>query len=89
MEDSQIEVNINYYDSENNYMNAELTKGSMSHGRRYIACIHANTTIIQHETWTQTLEPFSSCSDGMTVDLTPPTPGKVWIGNDRTDFFQV
>jgi len=30
-----------------------------------------------------------TCSDGVTVDLTPPTPGHVWIGIDPTEKYQV
>jgi 6-pyruvoyl-tetrahydropterin synthase len=52
------------------------------HGHRYAVCVHAATTEIQHEKWTEILDEVNSCSDGVTVDLTPPVFGKVWIGSD-------
>ncbi|XP_076113981.1 uncharacterized protein LOC143082265 [Mytilus galloprovincialis] len=54
----------------------------LEHGKRYLVCIHAPRTEIQYEKWTEVLEETNTCSDGVTVDLTPPTPGHVWIGID-------
>lgn len=39
--------------------------------------------------WTQVLPELNICSDGIMVDLTPPTPGQVWIGNVQGTKFQV
>ncbi|XP_076075248.1 uncharacterized protein LOC143046131 isoform X2 [Mytilus galloprovincialis] len=60
----------------------------LTHGRRYSVCIYAPETVIKHEKWTETLDTVTSCSDGVTVDLTPPVPGKVWIGPDPIVFYQ-
>jgi hypothetical protein len=38
---------------------------------------------------TEILDEVNSCSDGVTVDLTPPVFGKVWIGSDPDTLFQV
>ena len=35
------------------------------------------------------MDEVKTCSDGVTVDLTPPTPGHVWIGIDLTEIYQV
>ncbi|XP_033637440.1 uncharacterized protein LOC117298344 isoform X1 [Asterias rubens] len=53
---------------------------SLEHGKCYRICIHADEVTIEHEKWTETLPSVSSCSDGVVVDTTPPTPGSVWIG---------
>ncbi|CAG2200973.1 unnamed protein product [Mytilus edulis] len=60
----------------------------LEHGKRYIVCIHAPRTEIQFEKWTEVLEETNTCSDGVTVDLTPPTPGHVWIGIDPDKKYQ-
>ena len=70
-------------------MNALFINGELVHGQRYIVCIHANATTIQYEDWTLNLEAISTCSDGVTVDLTPPTAGRVWIGTNPTVIYQV
>ena len=59
------------------------------HGTRYTVCVHADLTVIQHETWIETLDPVSSCSDGIVVDLTPPTAGQLWIGSNSGIVYQV
>ncbi|XP_078589451.1 uncharacterized protein LOC144869806 [Branchiostoma floridae x Branchiostoma japonicum] len=59
----------------------------LHHGRRYHICIHANRTVLQFETFDQTLAEVDTCSNGITVDLTPPLPGQVWI-NRRDQAFQ-
>ncbi|XP_038071216.1 uncharacterized protein LOC119740085 [Patiria miniata] len=61
---------------------------SLQHGSCYRICIHANRVVLQHETWNQTLPSVSSCSDGVVVDTTPPTPGSVWIGGGQHQAFQ-
>ncbi|CAC5375033.1 unnamed protein product [Mytilus coruscus] len=60
----------------------------LTHGRQYSVCIYAPKTVIEHEKWTETLDTVTSCSDGVTVDLAPPVPGKVWIGPDPFVFYQ-
>ncbi|XP_076085163.1 uncharacterized protein LOC143055975 isoform X1 [Mytilus galloprovincialis] len=52
----------------------------LEHGKRYTICIYAPSKTLQHEKWTESLKEISVCSDGITVDLTPPITGKVWIG---------
>lgn len=59
------------------------------HGKRYIVCIHAPIREIKYEKWIEVLDEVKSCSDGVTVDLTPPTPGHVWIGIDPSKQYQV
>ena len=61
----------------------------LMHGKRYRICIHADQKTIKHEVWTETLPPVSSCSDGVVVDTTPPTPGSVWIGWNQHQVYQV
>ncbi|WAR05117.1 hypothetical protein MAR_020486 [Mya arenaria] len=75
-------------ETEEEYMNAKFDTGVLKHGKRYIVCIHANETYIYHEKWTQHLGEFMECSDGVTVDITPPISGKVWIGQDKSIFYQ-
>lgn len=66
--------------TEHEFINIKFKEGELEHGQRYIVCIHAEYTEIQHEKWTQILPEINTCSDGIVVDLTPPTAGKVWIG---------
>lgn len=44
---------------------------------------------IKYEKWTEVLDEVKSCSDGITVDLTPPIAGHVWIGIDPSKMYQV
>ncbi|CAG2197001.1 unnamed protein product [Mytilus edulis] len=75
--------------TEDNYVNAKFNKTKyLIHGGRYSICIHAPETVIEHEKWTETLETVTSCSDGVTVDLTPPVPGRVWVGADPLVAYQ-
>lgn len=66
----------------------KFKEGELHHGQRYIVCIHTEYTEIQHEKWTQVLPEINTCSDGIVVDLTPPTAGNVWIGT-RGQRYQV
>ncbi|ESO88609.1 hypothetical protein LOTGIDRAFT_165393 [Lottia gigantea] len=61
----------------------------LKHGRRYHVCLHADSTTLQHEKWDEDLEEINSCSDGITVDLTPPSGGRVWIQTDTDTNYQV
>ncbi|XP_055958832.1 uncharacterized protein LOC126829498 [Patella vulgata] len=54
---------------------------SLKHGRRYHICIHAEAKNTTHEKWQEDLAEVNACSDGITVDLTPPTGGRVWVEN--------
>ncbi|KAI8510730.1 hypothetical protein Bbelb_116460, partial [Branchiostoma belcheri] len=58
------------------------------HGRRYHICVHANATVLHFELFDQSLDEVDSCSNGITVDLTPPLPGQVWV-NHKDGQFQV
>ncbi|ESO88673.1 hypothetical protein LOTGIDRAFT_165459 [Lottia gigantea] len=61
----------------------------LKHGRRYRVCLHADSTTLQHEKWDEDLEEINSCSDGITVDLSPPSGGRVWIQTDTNTNYQV
>lgn len=75
---------------EKEYVNVLFRDGEeLKHGQRYMICIYAPQTVVTHEKWVETLEEFSGCSDGVTVDLTPPIPGNVWIGIDSSEQYQV
>jgi hypothetical protein len=74
---------------EHEFVNVELSSGELEHGRRYIICIHSNASKIEHEFWDQELQEIDECSNGITVDLTPPVAADVWIGNEKEDLFQV
>ncbi|CAH1249044.1 SCARF2 [Branchiostoma lanceolatum] len=68
------------------YVNVEGL--ALQHGRRYHICVHANRTTLVFETFSQELPAVSACSDGITVDHTPPSPGKVWIENSEGKNYQ-
>nr|XP_034301655.1 uncharacterized protein LOC105322112 [Crassostrea gigas] len=70
------------------FININFDPGELVHGERYMVCIHTVYTEIKHEMWTQVLPELNICSDGIMVDLTPPTPGQVWIGNVQGTNFQ-
>lgn len=71
------------------YINVKFNQTEyLIHGRSYAICIHAPETVIQHEKWRESLDAVTSCSDGVTIDLTPPKPGNVWIGHDPQFLFR-
>ncbi|KAI8487523.1 hypothetical protein Bbelb_347570 [Branchiostoma belcheri] len=70
---------------EDNFVNVPDLK--LHHGRLYHICLHANKTVLQFETFDQTLPEVDTCSNGITVDLTPPAPGQVWV-NRRDQAYQ-
>ena len=75
---------------EKEYVNIVFnTKEELEHGKRYVVCIHAPEQMVQYEKWTEVLKEVKTCSDGVTVDLTPPTPGHVWIGIESAKTYQV
>ncbi|XP_038050540.1 uncharacterized protein LOC119723761 [Patiria miniata] len=60
----------------------------LAHGKRYRICIHADEVTLEHELWNEPLPAVSTCSDGVVIDTTPPTPGSVWIGWNRHQAYQ-
>ncbi|KAL4221421.1 hypothetical protein ACF0H5_019679 [Mactra antiquata] len=74
--------------TENGYINVRFDEGELQHGHRYITCVHAASTQLQHEFWIQDLDEVNECSDGITIDLTPPETAEVWIGNEKGQLFQ-
>ena len=74
---------------DNEFINVKFEKGELEHGQRYMVCIHSEHTEIVYEKWTQVLPEINECSDGIVVDLTPPTAGKVWIGSKQGLEYQV
>ncbi|XP_071084119.1 uncharacterized protein [Haliotis cracherodii] len=71
------------------FLNVELSKGTyLQHGKRFYVCIHADEKNAPFEKWTSQLTEVNACSDGITVDLTPPSPGTVHIGG-LTGMYQV
>ncbi|XP_053400999.1 uncharacterized protein LOC128557566 [Mercenaria mercenaria] len=75
-------------DTAHEYVNVQFGEDELTHGRRYIICIHANASKLQHEFWEQDLGEIDECSSGVTVDLTPPVTADVWIGNEKKHLFQ-
>ncbi|XP_046562881.1 uncharacterized protein LOC124271764 [Haliotis rubra] len=74
----------------NEFINVEFAELSyLQHGRRFYVCIHADDKNTRFEKWTSPLTEVNACSDGITVDLTPPTPGTVNIDNLIDGTFQV
>ncbi|XP_046562884.1 uncharacterized protein LOC124271767 [Haliotis rubra] len=74
----------------NEFINVEFAELSyLQHGRRFYVCIHADDKNTRFEKWTSPLTEVNACSDGITVDLTPPTPGTVNIENLIDGTFQV
>jgi hypothetical protein len=56
---------------------------------RYTVCVHADRKLIERETWIEELVAINACSDGIIVDLTPPTKGRLWIGTNPGISYQV
>ncbi|XP_072048762.1 uncharacterized protein [Amphiura filiformis] len=74
-------------ETEDNFIN--IKDLNLSHGKRYIVCIHGVTTTIKHEKWTENVDTISACSDGVVVDTTPPLAGNVWIGWNSDNRYQI
>ena len=73
---------ILYFLLEQNFANIHA---ELAQGKRYTVCLHANTTTLVHEEWDEELPELNVCSDGITIDLTSPIPGKIYInGPDVT-----
>ncbi|XP_067663255.1 uncharacterized protein [Haliotis asinina] len=72
------------------FINVEFTELSyLQHGRRFYVCIHADDKNTRFEKWRSYLTEVNACSDGITVDLTPPTSGTVNVENLVDGTFQV
>ncbi|XP_072048763.1 uncharacterized protein [Amphiura filiformis] len=74
-------------ETEDNFIN--IKDLNLSHGKRYIVCIHGDATTIKHEKWTENVDTISACSDGVVVDTTPPIAGNVWIGWNNDNIYQI
>ncbi|XP_071123054.1 uncharacterized protein [Mytilus edulis] len=70
------------------FMNEEFTHNELVHGTRYTVCIFAPPTAIVNEDWILQLPAVSACSDGIIVDLTSPTAGRLWIGHNIDTIYQ-
>ncbi|XP_078682420.1 uncharacterized protein LOC144916894 [Branchiostoma floridae x Branchiostoma belcheri] len=71
-------------ETEENFVNVPDIE--LLHGRRYHICVHANATVLHFELFDQSLDKVDSCSNGITVDLTPPLPGQVWVNHKDLQF---
>ncbi|XP_019617782.1 PREDICTED: uncharacterized protein LOC109465081, partial [Branchiostoma belcheri] len=71
-------------ETEENFVNVPGIE--LLHGRRYHICVHANATVLHFELFDQSLDEVDSCSIGITVDLTPPLPGQVWVNHKDGQF---
>ncbi|XP_078578622.1 uncharacterized protein LOC144863374 [Branchiostoma floridae x Branchiostoma japonicum] len=71
-------------ETEENFVNVPDIE--LLHGRRYHICVHANATVLHFELFDQSLAEVDYCSNGITVDLTPPLPGQVWVNDKNTQF---
>ena len=61
----------------------------LKHGARYYICVYAKEKVVEHEKWTEMLTEVKECSDGVVVDLTKPTKGRVWVNRLRHKLYQV
>ncbi|XP_071088930.1 uncharacterized protein [Haliotis cracherodii] len=74
----------------NEFLNVEFTHGAhLRHGKRFYVCIHADEKNTPFEKWTSQLSEVNACSDGITVDLIPPTPGTVSVEGLIDGSFQI
>ncbi|XP_071079258.1 uncharacterized protein [Haliotis cracherodii] len=64
-------------------------KEELSHGQRFHICIQAEETEVTNEKWATVLKEVNACSDGITVDLTPPSPGSVSIQGLKENIYQM
>ncbi|XP_046345841.2 uncharacterized protein LOC124126446 [Haliotis rufescens] len=77
-------------ETDEEYVNVKFDETeTLRHGKRFYICIHAFEIDRQFEKWNKTLHDVSACSDGITVDLTPPTPGTINIEGLQGGTFQV
>ncbi|XP_061176006.1 uncharacterized protein LOC133184957 [Saccostrea echinata] len=71
---------ISCADTDREFINVKFREGELEHGQRYIVCIHTDHTEVHHEQSSRVLPEINACSDGVVVDLTPPSVGNIWIG---------
>ncbi|CAH1259274.1 ADGRL2 [Branchiostoma lanceolatum] len=71
-------------ETEENFVNVPDIE--LLHGRRYHLCVHANATVLHFELFDQPLDEVDACSNGITVDLTPPLQGQVWVNHREMQF---
>jgi len=62
---------------------------ALQNGRHYYVCIHAIAETKHYEKWTEKLPDIRGCSDGVTVDLTSPEGGEVWVDGLLGEVYQV
>ncbi|XP_062576068.1 uncharacterized protein LOC134237945 [Saccostrea cucullata] len=67
-------------DTDREFINIKFREGELENGQRYIVCIHTEHTEIHEGQSSRVLPEINACSDGVVVDLTPPSKGSVWIG---------
>ena len=79
---------ILYYFADNKYINVQFDE-DLKHGARYYICVYAKEKVVEHEKWTEILPEVKECSDGVVVDLTKPTEGRVWVNRLRHIQYQV
>ena len=58
-------------------------------GHHYYICVHAAAESLVHEKWTEDLPEVADCSDGVTVDLSQPVAGNVYVDGLRNTYYQV
>lgn len=73
----------------NGFVNVEFTGNELVHGTRYTVCVYAPFKKVQHTTWVEDLDEVRACSDGIVVDFTPPSEGRLWIGDNPDVRYQV
>lgn len=57
-----------------------LTNVTLLHGWRYHVCISSHAILVQHKHHNESLPAVEHCTDGVTIDTSPPTSGCVWAG---------
>ena len=79
--------------SDRKYVNVDFGAGSsrpaLQNGHHYYVCIHAKAEDVTFEKWTERLPDVTGCSDGVTVDLTPPVGGVVSVDGLLRGMYQV
>ena len=75
------------------YINVEFGGTSslpaLQNGHHYYVCLYAAAESVPYEKWVEELPEVVSCSDGITVDLTPPVAGTVVVDGLRSGIYQV
>ena len=58
-------------------------KGDVDQNIKYFICAHSNASVIEREWYTETVDGFSSCSNGFIIDTIAPEPGRVFVQNSN------